>query len=68
MYEDVLIYQIWVKPQGLPEQNKQITSPIHTQSKWGFHSVKKHVFKTWVLFSDKNPCFLETWVFVGNPR
>ena len=49
-----------------PSGTKQtITSLFHAPSKCGFHRVKKHVFKTWVIFSDQNPRFLETWVFVG---
>ena len=59
---------------GLPEQNKQITSPFFMPPlNVGFIVSKKtQVFKTWVLFSGKIPTFdtqvLETWVFVDNPR
>ena len=38
----------------------------------GFIVLKKHVFKTWVLFSGKIPMFdahvLEARVLAGNPR
>ena len=50
---------------GLPEQNKQITSPFHAPINVGFIvSKKSHVFKTWILFSGKIPTFR----YIGNPR